>query len=266
MDFIKKHYEKIVLAASLLVLIGSAVLLALRVGALSTEIQTGTRNPRPKPEPVKPIDLGEYSNAIASLKTPALWTNNPVTMFPSVTRTQLEETTTVVMTNATGPKVGLVRITHRQFKLRFDAYAGKGENFQLNFQFRPRTFFVPAVGMPVGDQFEDTGYILAKFEQKTCRETVPGLGDQDVDCSVVTLKRGNENPILLVLNKPTEEQEPVAMIQCGADPHPREVRRGLEFTCESVTYKVVDIDSDQVIIIEKQTGEKHAISLTAPKE
>jgi len=265
MDFLKKHYEKIVLAGALLVLIASAVLLALRAGALSTEIQEAPHQRGPKPPPVKPIDLGEYSNAIASLRSPALWTNNPLPMFPSVTKTQLEESASVVMTNATGPKLGLVKITHRPFKLRFDAYAGNGENFQLNFQFRPRTFFVPAVGMEVGDQFETTGYLLTQFEKKTCLETKPGLPDQEVDCSVVTLKRANENPILLVLGKPTEEQEPVAMIQCGAEPRPRDVRRGLEFTCEGTTYKVVDIDSSQVIIIEKQTGEKHTISLTAPK-
>jgi hypothetical protein len=266
MDFIKRHYEKIVLAGALLILIVSAVLLALKVGALSTEIQEGPRR-RQKGEPFKPTDLGPYSNAIVSLKEPAMWTNDPGKMFPSsVVATQLLQPEVSMPTNAVGPKIALAAITHRQFKLRFDAYSGEGENFQLNFQFRPRTFFVPAVGMPVGDQFETTGYTLAKFEKKTCREDVPGVGERDADCSTVLLQRGNEKPIPLVLGKPTQEDEPIAAIVCGADPRPREVRRGLEFVCEGVPYKVVDIDSNQVIILDRQSGETHTISLPAPKE
>jgi hypothetical protein len=264
MDFIKRHYEKIVLAAALLILIVSAVLLALKVGALSTEIQEGPRR-RPKGEPFKSTDLGPFSNAIASLKWPALWTNDPGTMFPTVVPTnQLPQPDIPVPTNAVGPKIALAAITRRPFKLRFDAYSGKGENFQLNFQFRPRTFFVPTVGEAVGDQFETTGYILAKFEQKTCREEVHGVGERDVDCSAVILQRANEKPITLVLGKPTQEEEPIAKVVCGTDPRQLEVRRGLEFVCEGVPYKVVDINSTQVIILDRQSGETHTISLPAP--
>jgi hypothetical protein len=266
MDFIKRHYEKIVLAAALLILIVSAVLLAIKVGALSTEIQEGPRR-RKKSEILKPTDVAPYSNAIASLKDPALWTNDPGNMFPvKVVATNSIQPNIEIPTNAVGPKIALASITHRPFKLRFDAYSGKGENFQLNFQFRPRTFFVPAVGMEVGDRFETTGYILAKFEQKTCRDVVPGVGERDVDCSEATLQRASEKPIILVMSKPTQEEEPIAMIVCGADPRPREVRRGLEITCEGVPYKVVDINSKQVIILDRQSGETHTISLPAPKE
>jgi hypothetical protein len=264
MDFIKRHYEKIVLAAALLILIVSAVLLALKVGALSTEIQEGPRR-RQKGEPFKSTDLGPYSNAIGSLKEPALWTNDPGKMFPSsVSATQNVDVPPPPTPPTNGLRIALAAITRRPFKLRFDAYSGKGENFQLNFQFRPRTFFVPTVGMVVGDQYETTGYMLVKFEQKTCREVVPGVGERDVDCSAVLLQRANEKPITLVLNKPTQEDEPIAMIVCGTDPRPREVRRGLEITCEGVPYKVVDINSRQVIILDRQSGETHTISLPAP--
>jgi len=267
MDFIKRHYEKITLAAALLILIISAVLLAVKVGALSTDIQEGSRR-RKKSEALKPTDVGLYSNAIASLKDPALWTNEPGKMFPSsVSATNLFQPDKIdIPTNPAAPKIALATITHRQFKLRFDAYSGKGENFQLNFQFRPKTFFVPAVGMEVGDRFETTGYILAKFEQKICRAVMPGVGERDVDCSEAMLQRGSEKPIILVLGKATQEEEPIAMIVCGTDRRQMEVRRGLEFVCDGVPYKVVDITSKQVIILDRQSGETHTISLPAPKE
>jgi hypothetical protein len=266
MDFIKKHYEKVALAVALLILIASAISLALKVGALSTEIQEAPRRPKPKGEAVKPTGLGDYTNAIVSLKEPTLWTINPSGMWgEDIRKTPTETSITPVFTN-TGPRIVLARVAHQQFKLRFDAYSGKGENFQLNFQFRPRTFFVPAIGMEVGDQFEHTGYMLAKFESKTCRTIVPGVGEREVDCSEVTLQRANEHPILLVLGKPTEEDEPVATILCVGESRPREVRRGQEFECEGTTYKVVDIAPKQMIIVEKQTGKKHTIGSTAARD
>jgi hypothetical protein len=264
MDFLKKHYEKIALAAALLILIVSAISLALKVGALSAEIQEAPRRPKPKGASVKPTDLGDYTNAIVSLKEPTVWVIDPSGMFgEGIRKFSPDAAVTPVFTN-TGPRIVLLRVAHRPFKLRFDAYSGNGANFQLNFQFRSRTFFVPAIGMEVGDQFEHTGYILTKFEPKTCRAVVPGVGEREVDCSEVVLKRPDENPIVLALGRPAEEEEPVATITCGGELRPREVRRGQDFECEGVTYNVVDIALRQMIIVEKQTGKKHTIPLTAP--
>ena len=95
---------------------------------------------------------------------------------------------------------------------------------------------------------------------------MPGLGEREVDCSEVTLKRPDENPIVLVLGRASEEEEPVATVACGGELRPREVRRGQDFECEGLTYKVVDIAPRQMIIVEKQAGKKHTIGLTAARD
>src|SRR5256885_15290081 len=112
MDFIKKHYEKIALAAALLILIASAISLALKVGALSTEIQEAPRRLKPKGEAVKPTGLGDYTNAIASLKEPTLWTINPSGMWGEEARKAIEDGPKPPVFTNTGPRIVLVRVAH----------------------------------------------------------------------------------------------------------------------------------------------------------
>lgn len=74
MDFLKKHYEKILLAVALVALIVSAIFLALNVSALSSKLaEEPVSVPRVAPAPH--AILGTYSNAIQSLTQPPLWTN-----------------------------------------------------------------------------------------------------------------------------------------------------------------------------------------------
>src|SRR2546426_1146016 len=121
MDFIKKHYEKIVLAAALLILIVSAISLALKVGALSAEIQEAPRRPKPKGESVKPTDLGDYTNAIVSLKEPTLWIIEPSGMFGEGIKKFSADVPVTNVFRDTGPRIDLKKVAHRPFKLRFDA-------------------------------------------------------------------------------------------------------------------------------------------------
>src|SRR5580658_9513001 len=74
MDFLKKHYEKIVLAITLVALIVSAVLLAMNVGTLSSQLAEQP-NYVPTVAPAPHAPLGAYSNAVVSLAEPVLWTN-----------------------------------------------------------------------------------------------------------------------------------------------------------------------------------------------
>src|SRR5260221_8935902 len=81
MDFLKKHYEKITLAAALILLIVSAVLLALKVSPLSTELNDAPRR-APKPELAPHVPLQVYSNALQALADPPIWTtNDPLIAF-----------------------------------------------------------------------------------------------------------------------------------------------------------------------------------------
>src|SRR5258707_13846227 len=89
MDFLKKHYEKIVLALALVALIASAIYLALGVSSLSSQIEEAP-NPIPKVAPAQLILLNTYTNAIQALTQPPFWTNvtrelfDPISLGPTM--------------------------------------------------------------------------------------------------------------------------------------------------------------------------------------
>ena len=269
MDFLKKHYDKVVLAGALLLLIGSAVFLALKVGALSTEIEEAPRRLKQKGKNTTTLELGTYSNAITSVNEPKLWSDTSVDpFFPG----RGPEGTPFTGNGETNLPV-LVRIERELFKMRFDAYsfnseANEGYNFQLNFQFRPRTFFVKKVGDPVKDPFEDTGYVLAKYERKTAMVEDPSLPGRprEKDVSAVILQHSGEEPIILVVGQPAEQREPVATIQCSGSTPPRKVRRGQQFSCPGATYNVVDMTLTCIVIVDAKSGERHNICLPAARQ
>src|ERR1700735_5692022 len=211
MDFLKKHYEKIPLAAALILLIVSAVLLALKVSALSTELDEAPRK-APKPQLAPHIPLQIYSNAIQAVADPPLWsTNVPPRIFSQ--QAYVEHKTNdyggIVSTN--GLPI-LLAVVHKPFTLLFKTYSyddakGEGYNFQLNFQYRAHTFFIQSVGDPIKDRYgsgktagEDTGYKVVKFEKKSKTVDDPALGGQhQVDVSELTVQHTGNNPKALVL-------------------------------------------------------------------
>ena len=253
MDFLKKHYEKIALAAALIVLIVSAILLSLNVNQPGSELGKA-----PKHGSMAPLDQRSYSNAIASLNKPPLWTNALVDLFgitASATPGASPEGAQVVLT-------GIVR---KPFKLLLKAYSydtekGEGYNFQINFQFRSRTFFIRAAGDPIKDRYEDTGYRIVKFEHKFMTVDNPNLGGKrEKDVSELTVQHAEGKPVVLVFLQETEEQEPVALVRCGGTGPDHEYRRGQRIECGGKTYNVVDIDLKQMVIVDTRTEEQRII-------
>jgi hypothetical protein len=258
MDFLKKHYEKIVLAITLVALIVSAVLLAMNVGTLSSQLAEEP-NYVPTLAPAPHAVLGPYSNAVLSLAEPASWTNGDPFKNPTVILAPTN--TPVVPTNDF--QVVLMNVVRKPFKLLFmtysyDANADTGYNFQINFQFRSRTFFVRSVGDPIRDRYEDTGYRITKFEKKSTTVDDPLLGSKrEKDLSELTVQHEGGNPVVLGLE--SEDQEPVAEVRCHADGAVKEYRRGQTIECDRKTYKVVDITLQQMVIVDAQTQEQHVI-------
>jgi hypothetical protein len=253
MDFLKKHFEKVALAAGLLLLIASAVYLSFRLNEV---------NQPPAPINVKgpaapPMDLTTYAKAIESLNSPPQWKSSGQDMFSPV-KAEAPLPPPEIPTN--GPPVVLLRVVREPFKLLFKAYIGEGRTFQLNFQFRPRTFFVEKVGDYVEDRFENTGYKLIKFGKKIIEVEDPQIGRKTAkDVSELTIQHEGEDPITLVLGREAQQQEPVALVQCGSGAQSFKVRRGQRFSCAGKTYIVVDMTPTQMIIVDEQTKEKHTI-------
>jgi len=260
MDFIKKHYEKIMLAVALVALIGSAAFLAFKVSSLNEEVSEAIRS-RPKGKLLEPGDVGNYTNAIAYLQAPPIWNEGP---------DPFNTGDIVIPPKGGGPDVpqpptkdpyAVRDVFRRPFKLIFKSYTGDGHNFQVNFVTYSRTFFVPEVGDEIADRFGQTGYFIKKFEQKTDTVNVPGVGPREVDVSELTIQHAGDEPIKLILNRETQEKEPVASIQCAEGGQLRQASRQQEFTCGDKTYIVVDITSTQLIIMDKLSKEKHTISV-----
>jgi hypothetical protein len=262
MDWLKKHYEKVTLAMALVLLIASAALLSLKVNKLSQDVQNAPGLSRPG-KTVDRISLASYSNVLAYLAQPAVWTNS-IDMFNTGDRTNNPVKITMIEDHATitpqGPPVILHQIRRELFELMFESYAGDGRNFQLNFITRSKTFFIDKVGDRVADKHTDTGYVISTFNRTNAVEEVTGIGPRPVDRSELILKRENEPPILLVLGKVTELREPVATVSCPEQGRQQRVRRDDKITCGTNTYNVVDIAPRQMIIINSKTGEKHVIS------
>lgn len=266
MDLLKRHWEKLLLTAVLLSVIGVTIWLSLRVGELTEELQQGRRNPPARGKEVAPIETEPYQRVLAALQEPPQWSaveRDPFQM-PVVDHGNVvtnEQPTRPVVTPLT-----LLRVERVPFKMNFKAYVGEGRNFQIDFKFRPRTFFVEGVGGVIADRFEDTGYRVIRFERKITNVFHQALGSEiTVDASELTIQREGEKPVVLVLNREAEEEEPVATLRCQplmADATTFRVRRGQQFSCAGRNYKVVDITSNAMIIADIQTEEKRTLSLT----
>ncbi len=252
-DFLKKHFEKLLLALALVVLIVSAWLLSNQVDQLNTANQEVRRRQKKKGNDVQSIPLGPYSNVLAYLQSPPLWTNpiRIVITTQSPTGPNVDNTGTVTGCDP----ACLTSVTREPFKLLFKAYTGDGHNFQLNLSTYNKTFYVADVGMEVADKFDKTAYFIKDFKQKKTTVNDSQMGrDYEKDVSELTLQRTGDDPIVLTLNQIKEGREPVAWVRCEGENRSRPIRKQQTFTCKDKTWKVVDINQNQMLIIDAKTG------------
>jgi len=73
MDFLKKHYEKLILGLVLLGLAGAAAFLPIKISSEKTDLQTAKDKVlSPKPLPLAPLDLTAAEAAVKLMATPQL--------------------------------------------------------------------------------------------------------------------------------------------------------------------------------------------------
>lgn len=263
MDFIKKHFEKILLATTLVVLLGVALVLWRKVDALSEQVAAGLNGPTGKTN-LALTPTAEYSRTIDAIQTPANWHPSPLDPFHTGI-----EIYTPPPTGPTNPITKIIipvkpfalkSITRKPFRMIFKSYTGLGENFAVSEG--KRTIFVPKVSDKIWSPIDkyDTGFVVIKFEKKESMIDVPGIGKHLRDTSELTIQHGTEPPVLLVLNRITEEREPEAVITCQLDNLDLPVRKGQHVVCGGKLYNVVDITLKQVLIVDDETREKLTIS------
>src|SRR5579862_5532455 len=117
MDFLKKHYEKIILAAALVFLIASAIYLALKVSALNSELSE-VENHGARPQLTPHVALATYSNAIHEVQNPPTWdTNVYVRVFDQ--RAPAPKVLAIDPASLSNNLPILVAVVHKPFTLLF---------------------------------------------------------------------------------------------------------------------------------------------------
>ena len=259
MEFLKKHYDKVLLAVALVLVIVFGFILILKVSNLSRRLnQPDAISVPPHKAPYEPLDMRKYAEALNAIQHPSVWTPSPVELFYSHMGSSVAA--------ISNKPIAYLRFEQLPFDLLFKAYswdtAKKAAfNFQISLRDLTRTYFVVAVGDLVKDKFGDTGYSIVKFEQKAESVYNPSLGhNMEADRSEITLERSGEDPIVLELGKVHLRTEPVATIVCREDPQKEiQTRLNQSITCPSNTYIVVDINEKQMVIRDSIAGKQDII-------
>jgi len=259
MGFLKKYFERFLLAVVSLVLIALIVWLAAKVGMLKQEVGSGF-HPTLTGVEVKPMDLNLYDQALANLSNPPLWTIRETDLFSSNRFLSL-----IVPPPDPRFPVLVLKVERKPFDLLFKSYShdaqqGRGYNFQINF--REFTFFIDGIGKLVKNQWNNTGYQISKFEKKATKKFNPSMGREvETDLSELTLEHSGEKPVTLTLGQQMVENEPVASICCPVSQQKLEIRRAQRFVCDGKSYYVVDISSKQMVIMEEQGQKEYRCDL-----
>lgn len=273
MDWIKKFYEKTLLAGALLLLIVVAGYLAMKISKLSEEIHQSLSVASPTTRRVAAIETAPYSNAIAALQSPMLWTNgSPASLFPPVlvapTLTTNNITPVSVETQAV---VRLTAVIRRPFSMRFMSYrvdpnAKDGAtDFQINFLTWDRTVFVKNVDQEIADRDIKTGYRITKFELKLVEEINPSVGGKITrDHSILTVQHEGEVPIHLIHGRVAHHPRLYARLSCPDKTNPIELNIGDTFESGGTTYKIVDIRDKEVLLLNTKSGEKQTLITSTP--
>ena len=206
MDFIKKHFEKVLLVVTLLGVLGVALVLWRKVDNLSEQVAAGISGPTGKTNLAR-TPTNEYTKTIDDIKSPATWhvsSFDPFHTAREIYNPQPLGQSNIIQKPVLPVKPFILKsITRKAFRMIFKTYTGLGENFAVSDG--RRTFFVAKVGDKIWSPIDrvDTGYVITNFEKKEVLIDVPGIGKHLRDASELTIQRGTEPPILLVMNRIT---------------------------------------------------------------
>jgi hypothetical protein len=124
MDFLKKHYEKILLSFVLLVLAGTAVWLFIAIEKKREEISV-TIPPLDQGPKIKPMDLKDYQKALDRLQTPPdVDFGLPHHVFNAVVWKQTSDGRLIKLTTVDMPRIVNIRPLH--FTIAFEKTTDKG--------------------------------------------------------------------------------------------------------------------------------------------
>ncbi|MCX7826784.1 MAG: hypothetical protein N2689_14685 [Verrucomicrobiae bacterium] len=261
MEFLKKHYEKIMLALVSVLLMGTALML---MGTFEPKGDGGPARDDTNISRAQPLDTNELKAIAALLKEPPPWAGTNEKPFSI----EMWEWDGLDLHKA-GKRMAVITnvieeldwtVTLRTFPMIFKSLAsrvGTNDIFQINiglggagtrFVKIGDSFLQPIYG--VNEQFTVRGYEEKKVKQKNPRTG----GEETVDVSVLTLERrsGSEvKNIPLTVGRTQYEREPVATYystMTGERSPPGDLKRGSRFAYKGEQFEILDITEREVLI------------------
>jgi len=155
-------------------------------------------------------------------------------------------------------KLRVLNIVPDPFKLRFKSVVKLPDgtlNFGLNLRGGAKTYFAK-----LGQEIKGEGFKLVKYEPKTEKKNIPGVGMREVDVSVLTLQRGDKL-IPLVKDQDVQWDEFTAQLLFTVDNSKYVVKIDRLIDLKNEKFKVINIDiKNQSVLLESvNDGQKTAI-------
>ena len=259
MDFVKKHYEKVVLSLVLLGLAVAAALLPKKVSDIRDEINKSI--PNPKPKEFVPYDLSTNQSALSKLTAKEVFTLSGQHNLFNPLRWQKRPDGELVKVHFGAQQgaavVQLVSTAPLRTILSFDGVTGAGDSLRYR------------VGLT---READTN--AANRAKKTLTLTVGnrslGVGLKEVKGSKETpselLLEMEENPrILVATNKPFSMISGwTADLKYPPENNKRfnKVRVGGSITLSGETYNIVAISENEIVLSAKSSSKRTTVKLT----
>jgi len=258
MEFLKKHYEKIVLALLSVLLIGTALML---MGAFEPKGDGGPARDDRNISPAKPLDTNELKAVAGLLKEPPPWTGTNERPFAI----EVWEWNGLEIHKA-GKRVAIITnvieeldwtVTLRTFPMIFKSVASRVADkdiFQINIGTGSSRFVKLGDSFPQRIYGVDEQFTVLSYQEKKIKQKNPRTGgDVEVDVSVLTLQRKSGSAVknvLLPVGQRVDEREPVATYYSTVtgERSVGELKRGSRLTYKSEQFEILDITEREVLI------------------
>ncbi len=170
-------------------------------------------------------------------------------------------------------KLRIDKVFQKDFPFRFVAYVGAaGDQTYTITRWEDKAQYFHKEGEEILDK-KYPGYRVGKFHGHSIKQPNPNIRDRDgnptiveVDVSELTLQKGQEAPIILILNKPGSFKDLYVTLYFLIDKRDIEVKEKTLFSLKDVEYQVISVtkNNDMPVVKVKRTDLSTAEEITIP--
>jgi hypothetical protein len=260
MEFLKKHYEKIVLCVVLLGLAAAVLWMKSAVVQVRDELPAIVIGPPPKTAPPKPLDLTVYQEALAQITNPpAVVLSGAHNLFNPVTWKR-KPNGDLMKFIKTGPDALIVtNIIPLYTIIAYDHPSLGGPVYVMMVETN--------VDLQKPNPHKHTEHVRKDEKRKTSLYIVRGIKGAEDDPSEINLEiiRTGETNVWVTTNSPYKRADSyLADLKYDPDPTLSLLRKKVndEFNLDGEPYKIVEITNDAVRVQNRKTTKVTEIKWT----